>query len=79
MACEACSVLIADMTALKAALRQLALGTGQAVKSSYAGRSVEFKPAEATEIRRLIQDAEDEMRVCGCDPSRRRGAIRPIF
>ena len=75
MATRTCAEIETDIAALKA--RLTAIATGKVLEETqYAGSKARFHMASPDEIRRQIQDLEQELRDCNCPNAPRGGGIR---
>ncbi len=75
-----CSEIQADIDAIDARLKAIALGTS-IEESQYAGHRVKYSQADPVALRRLRAELEDEACAAGCKLTRARGgnAIRPVL
>ncbi len=75
-----CSEIQADIDAIDARLKAIALGQN-IEESQYSGHRVKFSAANPNELRRQRAELEDEACAAGCTLTRARGgsAIRPVL
>lgn len=75
-----CADIQADIDAIDARLKAIALGTS-VEESAYAGHRVKFSQANPNELRRQRAELEDEACAAGCSLTRASGgrAIRPVL